>query len=408
MAPPLNLAIVAALTPPDVDITLIDENVTAIDFGRRFDLVGITVVTHTALRAYEVADAFRARGAKVVLGGIHPTMLPEEASQHADAIVVGEAEGVWASLVEDFREGKLKRVYHSNSRPSLADLPLPRRDLFAKEKYFAGNTISTTRGCPFSCSFCSVTSFFGKTYRSRPIEDVLKEIRVLDDGKPIFFVDDNIGANPRYAKEFFRSLVPYRIKWMSQTSITMAKDKELLRLAAASGCFALYIGFESLSPANLASVGKKCNIVTEYEQAVKEIQSHGIAIAGSFILGLDGDDEDVFERTVHFAQKVGLEYAQFGILSPFPGTAVYKALDREERIITRDWSQYRLDNVVFEPKLMSRETLKRGHDWAWREFYSLPSILRRIGIVHHYLFPLWAINLSCRRHWRRQARIAHY
>lgn len=408
MAPPLNLAIVAALTPPGVDITLIDENVAAIDFEAEFDLIGITVVTHTALRAYEIADAFRARGTKVVLGGIHPTALPEEAGRHADAVVLGEAEGVWAGLVEDFRRNKLKKLYQGNEQPSLEGLPLPRRDLFAREKYFAVNTVSTTRGCPFSCSFCSVTSFFGKSYRSRPIKDVLKEIQVLDRSKPIFFLDDNIGADPMYARELFHALIPYKVKWMGQASVTVAKQEELLESAAASGCFGLYIGFESLVPASLASVGKKFNVVAEYEHAMKQIHSHRIAVAGSFVFGFDHDDESVFEHTVGFAQKVGLEYAHFGILTPFPGTALFEALDREGRIITKDWSQYRLDNVVFEPRLMSREALKGGHDWAWQEFYALPSILRRIGIARRYLIPIWAINLSCRRHWRGKVRIAHY
>ena len=233
--PPLGLAMVAALTPPEVEVSLTDENVTVIDFQKETDLVGITALTVTALRAYEIADKFRAKGAKVVLGGIHPSALPEEASQHADAVVIGEAEGIWPNLIEDFKANKLQRVYKQVKRPSLLNLPIPRRDLFAEGAYYITNTLSTTRGCPYACSFCSVTSFFGHTYRCRPVEEVLKEIETLNQRKLIGFVDDNVVGNPKFAKELFRALIPYKVKWGAQASVTIARDDELLKLAAASG-----------------------------------------------------------------------------------------------------------------------------------------------------------------------------
>jgi len=311
LIPPLGLAMVAAVTPQEVEVSLTDENVTDINFQKEIDLVGITALTVTAPRAYEIADNFRARGVKVILGGTHPSALPDEASQHADAIVIGEAEGIWPNLVNDLKANRLQRVYRQSERPSLVNLPIPRRDLFAKGAYYVTNTISTTRGCPYSCSFCSVTSFFGHTYRCRPVEEVLKEIETLNQKEFIVFVDDNIVGNPKFAEELFRALIPYKIKWVSQASVTVARNDELLRLAAASGCVDLFIGFETLSPANLAAVGKKVNIVDEYETVIKKIRSHGIAIHGFFILGLDEDDEEVFERTLHFAQKMRLESAQF-------------------------------------------------------------------------------------------------
>ena len=400
LAPPLNLATVAALTPPEIEVSITDENLTTIDFNRAVDLVGITAVTPTALRAYDIADAFRDRGSKVVLGGIHPTMLPEEASQHADSVVLGEAEGIWPNLLEDFKAGKLKSVYRNGTRPSLAGLLWPRRDLFAKKGYVFRNTVSTTRGCPFSCSFCSVTSFFGHTYRSRPIDEIVQEIDSFDNRRTILFVDDNIAGNPRRAKQLFSALIPYSIKWVGQASLTLAEDAELLKLAAASGCVGLFIGFESVYPASLASVGKKSSHVDHYEQAVGRIHSHGIGICGSFIFGLDHDDQDVFERTVRFAQKVKLEAAQFNILVPYPGTRVYEDLDRDGRILTKDWSQYHMDTLVFEPRLLSPKTLQEGHEWAWREFYSVSSILKRVRIVRPSL-PYLAFALGLNWNYRR-------
>jgi radical SAM superfamily enzyme YgiQ (UPF0313 family) len=401
ICPPLGLAIVAALTPPQVEVSLTDENVTVIDFQKEVDLVGITALTITAQRAYEIADAFRARGVKVILGGIHPSALPEEAIQHADAVVIGEAEENWPKVIADFKANKLQRMYRSLERPSLVNLPIPRRDLFAKGRYYFANTISTTRGCPYACSFCSVTSFFGHTYRRRPVEEILKEIETLNHRKPIGFVDDNIFGDPKFAKELLGALIPHKIRWVSQASVTVARDDELLRLAAASGCTALLIGFETLSPENLTVVGKRGNVVDEYETVIRKIHSHGIAIHGFFILGLDADHQDVFARTVRFGQQMRLESAQFAWPVPYPGTAFYESLDKTGRIITKDWSQYE-SNVVFEPKLMPREILQQRRDWVWRKFYSLPSIWRRVGIARRNLRDLWAVNLYYRTFWRRK------
>jgi len=399
LIPHLGLAMVAALTPPEVEVSLTDENVTAINFQKEIDLVGITALTVTAPRAYEIADNFRTRGVKVILGGTHPSVLPEEASKHADAVVIGEAEGIWPNLISDFKANKLQRVYRQSERPSLVNLPIPRRDLFARGDYYVTNTISATRGCPFSCSFCSVTSLFGHTVRCRPVAEVLTEIETLNQKEFIVFVDDNIAGNPKFAEELFRALIPYRIKWVSQASVTVARNDELLKLAAASGCVDLFIGFETLSPVNLATVGKKINIVDEYETVIKKIHSHGIAIHGFFILGLDEDDEEVIERTLHFAQEMRLESAQFAWPVPYPGTTFYESLDKTGRIVTKDWAQYE-SNVVFEPKLMSREMLQQRRDQVWRKFYSLLSIWRRVGMVRRNLRELWTVNLYYRNFWR--------
>lgn len=405
LIPPLGLAMVAAVTPSDVEISLTDENVSVINFQQKqIDLVGITALTVTAQRAYEIADTFRSKGVKVVLGGIHPSVLPEEASQHADAIVIGEAEGVWPKVIEDFKTNNLQRVYQQHERPSLVGLPIPRRDLFAKGAYYVRNTLSTTRGCPHSCAFCTVTSFFGHTYRCRPLEEILREIETLSKKSFMVFLDDNIVGNPKFAKELFRALIPYKIKWVAQASVTIARDDELLKLAADSGCISLFIGFESIYPANLAAVGKKINLVDEYETVIKRIHSHGIGIHGFFIFGFDEEDESVFRRTVHFAQKMRLETAQFDYLTPYPGTALGESFDRSGRIVTKDWTQYGYE-LVFEPKSMTREMLQKGHDWAWYEFYNLPSIWRRLGIRHPYPWVFWIANLFYLTHLLKKRQI---
>jgi radical SAM superfamily enzyme YgiQ (UPF0313 family) len=390
--PPLGMAAVAALTPQDVEVSITDENVTRIDYLKDVDLVGITALTSTAHRAYEIADAFRAMGKKVVLGGIHPSIMPEEAGQHADAVVIGEAEGIWPTVIDDFKAKQLRKTYQLKERPVLSGLPHPRRDLFTKRRYYFGNTIYTTRGCPYSCSFCTVTSFFGRTYRCRPVEEVIAEVKTLDRKKLFIFLDDNIVGNPKYSKELFRALIPLKIKWVGQCSVTIVKDEELLQLAAASGCVDLFIGLESLSPASLKAIDKKTNSVEEYEAIIKKLHDTGIGVHGFFIFGLDGDDEGSFQRTVAFAQKVRLESAQFDILTPYPGTAIFASLDKEGRILNKNWSQYGHD-LMFTPKALSRETLQEGRKQAWREFYSLHSIWNRLGAGHHNPTLFWTANL---------------
>ncbi|CEP69528.1 Elongator protein 3/MiaB/NifB [Moorella glycerini] len=396
--PPLNLITLAALTPPQHEVTILDESLTDLDFDAKYDLVGISAMTALAPRAYEIADAFRKKGTRVVLGGMHPSALPEEAGAHADAVVIGEAEGSWQRLLADLEDGKLQPIYRQHERPSLEHMVHPRRDLLLRDRYLVPDTVQTTRGCPFACSFCTVSQFFGKSFRFRPVEEVIHEVAGLE-GEVIAFIDDNIVGHPGYARRLFTELarLPKKIKWFSQGSLNIARDEELLQLAAASGCIGLFIGFESLSPGNLKAVGKAVNRVEEYREAIKKIHDHGIAIEGAFVFGLDEDDESVFERTVKFAQDNRLEAAQFGILTPFPGTPLREALEREGRITSNDWSEYTISKVVFEPKNMSAKTLQEGFNWAWQEFYSLGSISRRLGLAKKHAAILWALNLNIRK-----------
>jgi len=397
------LAQIAALTPPEFEISISDENISIVDLHKNVDLVGITTLTQTANRAYEIADSYRARGIKVVLGGIHASVLPEEASRHADSVVIGEAEGIWPIVIDDFKSNSLKTIYRQDKRPNLINLPVPRRDLFAQASYLLPQTIVTTRGCPHKCSFCSVTTFMGHTYRCRPIEEIIKEIELFNTNKPILFLDDNITGNPKFAKELFRALIPYKINWAGQCSVTIAKDDELLKLAAASGCILLAIGFESISPTSLTLVGKKANWVDKYEADIRKIHSHGIGIHGFFIFGFDEEDDSVFNRTLRFAQKMKLESAQFSLLRPYPGTALYESLDKAGRLLTKDWSKYG-DGLMFEPKSMSKDKLEKGQLWTFLKFYSLPSIFKRVGLIRRHMVKLWAVNLYYRSHWKKKVR----
>jgi len=380
---PLNLAMLAALTPPEYEISIVDEAVEEINFDESIDLVGISCTTTIVSRAYEIAAEYRKRGVKVVLGGTHTTLIPQEAIKHADSICIGEAEGAWLEILADFKAGKLKRSYCNVGYCSLEGLPIPRRDLLNAKHYLPIDGIQTSRGCPFACSFCAVTTMFGNKYRFRPTEDILAEIDTLER-RLIFFYDDNIIGNPRRAKELFRALAPYNKRWIGQASTTVIKDPEILKLMAKSGCKGLFVGFESLSEENLRKSHKRHNDPKQYKEVVKRLHDHGIAISGAFVFGLDDDDSSVFEKTLEFAMDVELDVAQFNWLTPYPGTPVYDQLKAENRLINTAWwlagsgLGTRIgETVVYHPKMMSADELREGSRWVRRNFYSTSSILRR-------------------------------
>lgn len=399
--PFLSLPILATYTPPDVDLTIIDERNADIDFNIKYDLVGITMMTPLAPRGYEIAEEFRKRGVKVVIGGMHVSALPDEVMPHADAIVVGEGERVWPQVIEDFKRGELKPVYRASDYTDLNTMIPVRRDFLNPDKYAPVEFIETTRGCPFGCHFCSVTKFFGGKYRTRCVDDVIKEISTLKFSAKrfsiknvVFFVDDNVIGNRAHAIELFQKIKPYKLNWLGQASMNLAKDDELMRLAKESGCMGLLVGFESLSDDVLKDVGKKPNATKDFQQAITKIQSHGIGVLGSFIFGFDQDDPTVFQRYWDFVKNSGLEALYVGIMTPYPGTRFYDDLKAQGRIFDYDWSHYDTSHVVFQPKKMSVEQLREGYRWVWNKSYSWNSIYRRLHKTKAYPMFFWPMNIG--------------
>jgi len=372
----MSLPVLASLTPPDVDVHLVDEHVEPTDLDEPADLVAISCMTAAAPRGYEIADRFRDRGVPVVMGGMHPSVLPEEAAEHADAVVVGEAEHQWPQVFADFAAGRPQQTYRTEERPTLENLPVPRRDLLDASRYLTVNVVQTARGCPHACTFCSVSPAFGRRYRFRPIPEVIEEIRSLNT-RWVFFPDDNIVASRSRAKALFEALIPLRLRWVGQGDLTMAQDEELLRLMSRSGCTWMFVGLESISEAGLTAANKQPNLGLDMAEAIGKIHRHGIDVVGSFVFGLDPDTTSVFGETVAFAEGVRLGAAHFLVLTPLPGTRTYEDLHREGRITNPDWSRYTQSHVVYQPLNMTAAELKQGRLEAYRRFYSRRSILRR-------------------------------
>ncbi len=385
--PQASLPLIAALTPPEHQVKIIDERLEEVDFTEPCDLVGITVMTATAFRAYQIADEFRRRGVRVVLGGIHPTALPEEAIQHADSVVIGEAEGLWEELLRDANRGQMKLFYRREGFPCLSGIPPSRIDLLPG-RYLLKNVFQTTRGCPHNCGFCSVSTFMGRKYRHRPVEEVIHEVKLCYSSM-IGFLDDNIVGNPSYSKELFRALIPLRRKWVSQGTVKMAEDEELLRLASQSGCIALFVGFESVNEATLRDMHKTFNRVDRYYKLIERFHRYGIMVIGSFVFGFDEDDTLVFSRTLRFIEDAKIDFAQFSVLTPLPGTEVFTKLEEEGRIFSHDWSRYDFAHVVYRPAKMTPQELQEGYNYVFRKFYTWPKILRRAlrnwRYLHYFL-----------------------
>lgn len=401
--PYLAVTTLAALTGDGWEVSIIDENVEPINFSHPPDLAAISIMTPLATRGYEIADMYRKRGIPVVIGGIHATTMKDEAKHHADSVVTGEAEETWPLVLSDFLKGTLQPLYEPPHFHSLVHLPLPRRHLLNRKKYFFTNTIQTTRGCPFDCDFCSVTSFYGRTYRVRPVDEVINEINHMEKGF-LFFVDDNIVGKPAYAKELFRALIPRKIKWFSQASLSIVKDRELLTLARDSGCMGLFIGFESLSQENLKAMGKSMNRAAEYRNAIEMLHDHGIGIQGSFIFGTDYDDKTVFSDVLRFIERTRLEAALFSILTPYPGTRIYETMVRENRIIDTNWKHYDMNHVVFKPKNMTPRELQEGFSWAYRRLYSFRSIMKRLLPLNKNSLFYGIQNYGFRQAWKKTLR----
>jgi radical SAM superfamily enzyme YgiQ (UPF0313 family) len=391
----------AALTPPGWDIEHVDEEVEAVDFSRRYDLVGITFHTPSSAHAYAIADRFRARGTPVVLGGPHVTLLPDEAEQHADVVFIGEVEDTWPRFLREFSEGRHTGRYLCHTRPSLVGVPQSRKDLFHRRDG-AGGILFATRGCPSRCEFCSIVEMYPGGLRRRPVDEVAREYGSFS-GKVIIFWDDNIAADIEYSKDLFRAITPYRKWWSSQASIHAGRDDEFLELARRSGCKQLFLGLESVSQRSLDQAHKSFNRVSDYRDVVRNIQSHGIAVQAGVVFGFDDDDTDVFADTLGFLEDAGVQNATFNILTPYPGTPLFRRLDDEGRITTYDWSRYnaRVD-VVYVPKRMTARELLDGFAWINDRFYSIRSIARRLSRSPTGLY--WTLPLNL-RYLARAARL---
>lgn len=402
---PLPAAHIAGLTPKDVDITFWDDRMEKIDFDAPADLVAISVETYTAKRSYQIATEYRRRGIPVVMGGFHPTLVPDEVSEYADAVVIGEAEGIWPGLVEDFRNGRLKRVYKSVRRPNIEHVT-PDRSIFAGKNYLPIGLVEAGRGCTFKCEFCVIQEFFKSTQNRRGTDAIIEEIRrIKQDKKLIFFVDDNIVSHPDEAKAFYEQLIPLKIKWVSQATITMTHDEEMLRILKASGCQGVLIGFESLNKDNLKAMNKTFNATRGgMDLAVKRLHKFGIRLYATFIFGYDNDNLQSFRDTLNFCLQHKIFMVAFNHLTPFPGTPLYKRLEAEGRLVYDKWwldDRYRYGKVPFrtvlDPEIIQRECVK-----ARADFYSYSSIFRRLfhptnggdlSMIGTYLF----INMLLRR-----------
>ena len=375
---PLALYILAALTPEDIDVGIVNENMKEIDFSEEVDLVGIHVMECQAPRAKEIARRYREKGVKVVMGGFYPTLIPSEALKACDTIVVGEAEGVWTDLIRDFRAERLQKVYKRDSYVDMKDVPIIRkRDIPEGHTLYQ---VETSRGCPNRCEYCSVTSFHGNRHRVRPIEDVIEQIRAIDTSM-VTFMDDNIIGNVSYATELFKELRPLRKLWSGQSSINIAKSDELLRLAADSGCYWLLIGFETLESEGMKELNKSWAKPDTYPVLVKKIHDAGIAIIGTFMFGLDHHDKAVFERTVSFCIENNIEYPVFSILRPDRGTRLRDRFIREGRVNRSDPESSTTNKAHFDPLQMSRLELEQGCLWSRREVYSKKAMKNRLSHI---------------------------
>ena len=385
---PLTISTMSGLTPKEWQRSFYDDRIEDINYDEECDLVAITAETFTVKRAYEIADRFRQRGKKIVMGGFHPSLCPEEASQHADAVVVGEAEKIWSQVLDDFKNNKLAKIYRAPKNLDLVGIKTD-RSIFENKKYFSLSLVETGRGCVYDCEFCAVSLFFNKKFIRRPIDEIVAEIKGLKN-KTIMFVDDNICADVSSAKELFKALIPLKIKWASQASVTIAKDDELLDLMKESGCFGLLIGFESLHKDNLKEIGKYHNLNSDYEEVTKKIYKRKLKFYASFLMGYDQDNQETVRQTLDFVIKNKFFLASFYQLTPFPGTRLYQRLAEENRLLYDKWwlggQDYLYGKVVYKPKLISAEKLSTICYQARREFFGFKSIMKRASYNRNNIF----------------------
>ena len=376
-------------------ITLIDEYFQRIPYRKRFDLVAITVNTPNAPHCYDIGARFREAGAKIIMGGPHATLLPDEVKGHCDYLLVGESEKTWPQFLEDFRRGTAQERYYAAIPSSLENLPLPRWDLLKRRRLMKGAVIAT-RGCPYDCRYCNLKQIYQGGFRSRPIKDVVVEIQGLPTDFFVFW-DDNLFAEKEYAKELLRALSPLKRRWAAQTALRDCADDELLSLAGSAGCLYLFIGLESFSEESLYDAGKEINRIPDYEPVIKAIHRHGIMVQAGIVFGFDSDTPGVFDAALKACERLGIDGATVSVLTPFPKTPVYEKLKAEGRLLSRDWGNYNSKTAVaFTPKNMSAEELMSGYNRFRKSFYSLRSFIRRMRVSRTNVAVNFIVNLGYR------------
>ncbi|MBQ6105937.1 MAG: radical SAM protein [Lachnospiraceae bacterium] len=379
---PITLALLAALVPSELnaEVVIYDETAEAIPLDTDADVIAITCITGTSSRCYRYADYFRSLGKKVLLGGVHPSLAPDEAAEHADAVLVGLGEKTFPQALLDIRDGCLKPMYRGDGCVDIANRPLPRKDLLKKEKYITLNTVEAVRGCNHSCTFCAYPAAFGRRVITRPVEDVIAEIKTFK-GKPVIFPDVNLIADMKYAKELFTAMIPLKKWWFGLTTTAIGQNDEMLDIFKKSGCKGLLVGFESVNQETQKSIHKGVNRVSEYKELMKKLHKKGIMVMGCFAFGADEDGPDVFKRTVDLCIEAKIDLPRFSIITPFPGTEFYRELESQGRIIERDYAMYDVEHCVYKPKQMTKEELEAGIAWAWKEAYSWKNIFKRLDLT---------------------------
>lgn len=405
--PIITLPHLAAITPRKHSVKIVNENYEDIDFKQDVDLVGITCYTMTAPRVYEIADEFRKRGKTVILGGYHPTAMPEEAKQHADSIVRGMAEATWPKAIEDFENGKLKPIYERDHTFDLSKVPPLRRDLIRNNPFLGA--IQTTRGCTNRCEFCAISSFCGNVIKQRPVKDVVEEIKNMPN-KLFIFHDPHLTLHRKYAMELFKEIIRQKISkgWVANgtADILGTVDVEFLKLARKAGCVEWFVGFESVSQEALNNIKKTHNKVEDFKKMIKRVHDYGMTIQGGIIFGFDEDKPDIFDTTLETISDWELDVLEVNILTPYPGTPLFDRLDKEGRILTRDWSRYNQVDVVFQPKNMTVEELYEGSRKVAKEFYSTYNLTKNISKIvmttkkFSGIIPA-ATSLAFRRYYKR-------
>lgn len=376
------------------EITLVDEYNQKIPLGRQFDLVAITVNTSNASHCYRMSARFRERGAKVVFGGPHVTLLPDEAMEHCDYLIVGEAEHTWPKFLSEFYEGSCPgKVYQMGEVPSLDGIPIPRRDLI-HHRFFTKGAVISSRGCPYHCSYCNLKQIYHDSFRTRPIHEVIEDIRQMNS-KYFVFWDDNFFGDIQYAKELMKVLKSLKKRWAAQVTLERCRDKELLQLAKESGCIYFFVGIESFSDESLQSVNKRINNVQKYEDLIGSIHKYGISVQAGIIFGFDTDNRDVFKKTLDACNHLGIDGVTVSILTPLPKTPVYEQYMREGRLLSNDWSIYNgKTRVAYQPKQMTGEELFKGYMWFRKEFYSWKSIFKRMRVSRVNLLHNLLVNIG--------------